>query len=57
VLGVVVVSVGGRALARFPLRAEAGVDRGGFLRGALDTIILLLRGIHAERLTDAAPPA
>ena len=57
VLGAVVVSLGGRELARFPLRAEADVDRGGIIRGALDSVVLFLRGIRPERLTDTVPPA
>lgn len=57
VLGAVVVSLGGRELARFPLRAEADVDRGGILRRALDAIVLFLRGIRPERLTGTVPPA
>jgi D-alanyl-D-alanine carboxypeptidase (penicillin-binding protein 5/6) len=46
VLGAVVVSLDGKELARFPLRAEADVDRGGFFRRALDSVVLFLRGIH-----------
>ena len=49
VLGAVVVSLGGRELARFPLRAAADVDRGSFLRRALDSVVILLRGIHPEK--------
>ena len=45
-IGAVVVSLGSQELARFPLRAAAGVQRGGVARRALDSVILLLRGIH-----------
>jgi D-alanyl-D-alanine carboxypeptidase (penicillin-binding protein 5/6) len=48
-LGAVVVSLGGRELARFPLRAAADVDRGGFLRRALDSVLIFLRAIHPEK--------
>ncbi len=47
-LGSVVVSIGSREVARFPLRAEASVDRSGLVRRTLDSIILFLRGIHPE---------
>ncbi len=49
VLGAVVVSVGGRELARFPLRAQGEVARGGLLRRALDSVVLFLRGIRLEK--------
>jgi D-alanyl-D-alanine carboxypeptidase (penicillin-binding protein 5/6) len=49
VLGAIVVSLGGQELARFPLLAEADVDRGGLFRRALDSIVLFLRGIHPAR--------
>jgi len=52
VLGAVVVSLGGTELARFPLRAEADVDRGGFFRRILDSIVIFFRGIHPQK-----PPA
>jgi len=48
-LGTVVVTLEGRELARFPLRAEADVDRGGVVRRALDSIALFVRGIHPAR--------
>jgi D-alanyl-D-alanine carboxypeptidase (penicillin-binding protein 5/6) len=49
VLGAVVVSLGGRELARFPLRAEADVDQGGLFRRALDSVVLFLRGMRLEK--------
>jgi len=54
VLGAVVVSLEGKELARFPLRAEADVDRGGFFRRVFDSIILFLRGIHPDPAAAAA---
>ena len=48
-LGVVVVSVGDRQIARFPLRAVSDVPRGGFLRRALDSVMLFFRGITPLR--------
>jgi D-alanyl-D-alanine carboxypeptidase (penicillin-binding protein 5/6) len=48
-LGTVVVTLEGRELARFPLRAAADVDRSGVVRRALDSITLFLRGIHPAR--------
>jgi len=53
VVGAVVVSVGGREIARFPLRAAAEVARGNFLRRALDSIVLFARGITPVRPVDA----
>ena len=44
-VGAVVVSLGGREIARFPLRATADVARGNFLRQALDSVVLFARGI------------
>ena len=44
-VGAVVVSVGSREIARFPLRATADVARGNFLRQALDSVVLFARGI------------
>jgi D-alanyl-D-alanine carboxypeptidase (penicillin-binding protein 5/6) len=49
VLGAVAVLLGEKELARFPLRAEADVDRGGFFRRVLDSIVLFLRGIQPEK--------
>jgi len=46
VLGTVVVTLGDRELARFPLRAAADVDRGGVFRRGLDSIVLFIRGLH-----------
>ena len=51
-LGTVVVTLGGRELARFPLRAAADVDRSGVVRRALDSITLFFRGVHP-----AQPPS
>jgi D-alanyl-D-alanine carboxypeptidase (penicillin-binding protein 5/6) len=51
-LGAVVVSVGEREIARFPLRAVSDVRRGGFLRRALDSVILFFRGITPLRAPD-----
>ncbi len=48
-LGSVVVTLDGQELARFPLRASAGVERGGVLRRALDSIALFFSGIHPAR--------
>jgi D-alanyl-D-alanine carboxypeptidase (penicillin-binding protein 5/6) len=48
-LGAVVVTLEGQELARFPLRAAAGVDRGGVVRRALDSIVLFFRGVHPAR--------
>jgi len=48
-LGVVVVSLGDREIARFPLRATTDVRRGGVLRRALDSIVLFFRGITPVR--------
>ncbi len=48
-LGSVVVTLEGRELARFPLRAAAGVERGGVARRALDSIVLFFRGIHPSQ--------
>jgi len=48
-LGAVTVSLGSREIARFPLRAETDVPRGGFLRRALDSIILFADGITPVR--------
>ncbi len=45
-LGTVVVTLEGREIARFPLRAAAAVERGGVIRRALDSIALFLRGIR-----------
>jgi D-alanyl-D-alanine carboxypeptidase (penicillin-binding protein 5/6) len=45
VLGDVVVSVDGTEIARFPLRAVKGVDRGSLFRRALDSLLLFVRGI------------
>ena len=47
-LGSVVVSIGSREVARFPLRAEVSVDRGGWVRRTLDSIVLFLREIHPD---------
>lgn len=44
-LGSIVVTLEGRELARFPLVAETGVDRGGFLRRAVDSIIMFFGGV------------
>jgi len=41
VLGHVVVQMGGAELTRFPLAAQADVPRGGILRRAVDSVILL----------------
>ena len=49
-LGVVVVTLGGTELARFPLRAGSDVDRGGLVRRMLDSIVIFFRGIHPARL-------
>jgi D-alanyl-D-alanine carboxypeptidase (penicillin-binding protein 5/6) len=49
VLGVVAVSVDGREIARFPLRAAVDVNEGSFFRKAVDSVILFLRGIHPEK--------
>jgi len=49
VLGAVVVSLGGRELARFPLRAATDVEGGGFIRRAWDSIVLFVRGIHPAK--------
>ncbi len=62
VMGAVVVSLGGKELARFPLRAAADVDRGSLFRRALDSVIIFLRGIRSGEasrgcLTDTAPAA
>jgi len=51
-LGAVVVSVGDRQIAQFPLRAVSDVPRGGFLRRALDSVILFFRGITPIRAPD-----
>jgi D-alanyl-D-alanine carboxypeptidase (penicillin-binding protein 5/6) len=51
-LGEVVVSLGNEDLARFPLRAETAVDRGGVFRRALDSVILFFRGIHPVRFAE-----
>jgi serine-type D-Ala-D-Ala carboxypeptidase (penicillin-binding protein 5/6) len=48
-LGSVVVTLEGRELARFPLLAAAGVERGGVVRRALDSIVLFFRGVHPAR--------
>ena len=48
-LGAVVVTLDGRELARFPLRAASDVDRGGVVRRALDSIVLFFRGLHPAR--------
>jgi D-alanyl-D-alanine carboxypeptidase (penicillin-binding protein 5/6) len=48
-LGTVVVTLEGRELARFPLRAAADVDRSGVVRRALDSIALFFRGIQPAR--------
>jgi D-alanyl-D-alanine carboxypeptidase (penicillin-binding protein 5/6) len=48
VLGAVVVSLGGKELARFPLRAETDVDRGSLFRRILDSIILFFRGTRLD---------
>lgn len=53
-LGAVVVSLGGRELVRFPLRAAAEVSRGGIFRRALDSIVLFVRGITPLRPADRA---
>jgi len=51
-LGAVVVSLGGREIARFPLRATQGVQRGGLLRRALDSVILFVKGVSPIRPPD-----
>jgi D-alanyl-D-alanine carboxypeptidase (penicillin-binding protein 5/6) len=51
-LGAVVVSVGDREIARFPLLAVSDVRRGGFFRRALDSIVLFFRGITPARAPD-----
>ncbi|HET6452424.1 MAG TPA: D-alanyl-D-alanine carboxypeptidase family protein [Spirochaetia bacterium] len=48
-LGAVLVTRGSQEIARFPLVADAEVRRGGFLRTALDSVILFLRGIRPLR--------
>jgi D-alanyl-D-alanine carboxypeptidase (penicillin-binding protein 5/6) len=48
-LGDVVVSLGSREIARFPLVAAVGVGRGGFLRRALDSVALFVRGVAPVR--------
>jgi D-alanyl-D-alanine carboxypeptidase (penicillin-binding protein 5/6) len=52
VLGTVVVFLGDAELARFPLRAETTVDRGGVFRRAWDSIVLFFRGIHPVRAAE-----
>ena len=51
-LGAVVVSLGNREVARFTLRATSDVGRGGFLRRAVDSVILFFRGITPVRARD-----
>ena len=54
VLGSVLVTIGSTVVERFPLRAEASVDRSGLAGRTLDSIIVFLRGIHPEGA--AGPP-
>lgn len=53
-LGAVVVSLGDREIARFPLRATADVPRGGIFRRAWDSIVLFIRGITPLRPAERA---
>lgn len=48
VLGQLVVSFGSVELVRFPLRAEAGVDKGGLLRRAVDSVALLFHRVQTD---------
>jgi D-alanyl-D-alanine carboxypeptidase (penicillin-binding protein 5/6) len=45
VLGHLVVKLGSVELVRFPLQATTGVDRGGILRRAIDSVILLFHPV------------
>jgi serine-type D-Ala-D-Ala carboxypeptidase (penicillin-binding protein 5/6) len=47
-LGTLVVSVGGDVIARFPLVAETGIDRGGALRRAADSTALFFRALFGD---------
>ena len=48
VFGAVIVSVGGKEIARFPLEATKDVGRGNALRRALDSVILFFRSLFGK---------
>ena len=49
-LGTVVVTLGDKELGRFPLVSASAVQRGGYFRRAMDSVILFFRGLFGAPL-------